>query len=141
MRFISALLVLVALLSAPAQAQAPQQFYVFADTAGVSQVAGNPGMYITWVFAKASPNAYPSSGVLVMWDCLHSPQLVKRIAQVVYHMTADSTGVTGDIEEVLRDWQPVTDERLAAMVCRVGSQHDGTYNQPWFAPGKPRSDS
>lgn len=140
MRFLAVIAALV-LLATPMRAQAPQQLYVFADTAGIAPIAGNPGMYVTWVFAKASPTSLPSSGVLVAWDCFHKPQLVKRLAQVVYHLTADSAGVTGSIEEVDRDWQPVSDDRLAEMVCRIGAQHDGSYNQPWLAPGKPRTDS
>ena len=126
---------------ARAQEPAQRQFLVFVDTAGVAPVANEPGMYITWVFAKSTPTSYPSSGILVMWDCLHSPRIVKRIAQVVYHMTPDSTGVTGNIEEVNRPWQEVTDERMADLVCRIGSDHDGTNHHPYFAPGKPRADA
>lgn len=126
---------------AKAQTPAPQTFYVFVDTAGVSPVQGNPGIYITWVFAKATPKAYPSSGILVMWDCGAETRMVKRIAQVVYHMNADSTGVTGNIEEVNRPWQEVTDTRMADLVCRLGPEHDGTAVHPWFAPGKPRADA
>lgn len=113
-----------------AKAQAPaaaQKFYVFVDTTGIAPL-GPPNIYITWVFAKATPTAYPSSGILVAWDC--DKGLVKRLAQVVYHMTTDSTGVTGNIEEVYREWQEVTDERAADLVCRIGPTHGvGTTTQ------------
>ena len=139
---IIAVIALILLTIRPVHAQQQQQqFYVFADTAGIAPITGHPGMYATWVFAKASPEALPSSGILVAWDCLHSPRMVKRLAQVVYQMTTDSTGVIGSIEEVDREWQEVSDQRLSDLVCRIGAQHEGTYKQPWLAPGKPRSDS
>jgi hypothetical protein len=126
-------------------AQAPtftpqnQQFFIFADTAGVTPMPGLPNVYVTWVYARATPTSWPSSGVLVAWDC--QAHKVKRLAQVKYQMRSDSTGVFGNIEEVIRDWQDVSDERLAMMVCHVGPEHDGTATHPEFAPGKPRSDS
>lgn len=126
---------------ARAQEPAPQQFLVYVDTAGVAPIEGNPGMYITWVFAKATPTAYPSSAVLVVWDCAHNPRLVKRIAQVVYQMRPDSLGVVGVPEEVERPWQPVTDERMADLICRLGGEHDGTAKHPWLGPDKPRTDA
>jgi hypothetical protein len=121
---------------ARAQEPAKQQptFLVYVDTAGVAPV-GAPGIYITWVFAKASPNAYPSSGVLVAWDCLNKPRLVKRLASVVYHMTADSAGVTGNIQEVERPWQAVTDEHMADLVCEIGPTHKPSV----VVPSKPKS--
>ena len=112
---------------------------VFVDSAGISRV--EPGIYITWVYAKATATSLPSSGVLVMWNCDTMPRQVKRIAQVVFSLTPDSTNVVGMIEEVDRPWQDVTNERMADMVCRVGPEHDGTATHPWYAPGKPRSDS
>jgi len=78
-------LMLWASFAALARAQDPatkQSFLVYVDTAGIAPV-GPPGIYITWVFAKESPNALPSSGVLVAWDCLTRPRMVKRLAQVV----------------------------------------------------------
>jgi hypothetical protein len=119
--------------------QEPQQFYIFADSAGISPMPGMVNTYVTWVYARATPTSYPSSGVLVAWDC--TAKKVKRLAQVKYQMRADSTGVFGDIVEVDRDWQDVSDERLAMMVCRVGPEHDGTATHPDLAPGKPRIDS
>lgn len=146
MLIVAALLILLAFISAPAQAQTPQpqqQFYIFADTAGIASVEGAPDVYMTWVFAKASPTSLPSSGVLVAWDC--AQHLVKRLAQVKYELTSDSTGVSGNIEEVDRPWQGVSDERLESLVCTIGPTHIHTdtppvvpQDQPWLAPGKPR---
>jgi hypothetical protein len=124
-----------------ARAQTPaekQTFLVYVDTAGVSSVG--VGLYVTWVFAKASPNAYPSAGVLVAWDCLRRPRMVKRLAQVVYRMTPDSAGVTGNIEEVDRPWQAVTDERMANLVCEIGPTHAPAVTVP-EKPKSPYSDA
>lgn len=109
-----------------ARAQEPvtekQQFLVYVDTAGIVPVPNAPNVYITWVFAKATPLAYPSSGILVAWDC-SAPRMVKRLAQVIYSMNADSTGVVGSPEEVDRPWQTVTDEFMADLVCGIGPTH------------------
>jgi hypothetical protein len=114
---------------ATAQEPAPKQtWYVFVDTAGVAAVA--PGIYMTWVFAKATPRAYPSSGILVAWDCDSKPRMVKRLAQVVYKMNNDSTGVFGTPTEVDRPWQPVTDERMANLVCEIGPTHGPATVEP-----------
>lgn len=119
---------------ARAQEPAPKQtWYVFVDTAGVARV-GPPGIYITWVFAKATPRAYPSSGILVAWDC-NEPRMVKRLAQVVYKMNKDSTGVVGMPQEVDRPWQPITDERMANLVCEIGA----TRPESTVGPTKPQS--
>ena len=115
---------LIGIARAQEPAKAQPQFLVFVDTAGVAPVEGaGPGIYITWVFAKATPTSYPSSGVLVAWDCLHRPRMVKRLAQVVYAMRPDSAGVVGVPQEVDRPWQPATDERMANLVCEIGPTH------------------
>lgn len=120
---------------AAAQEPAPKQtWYVFVDTAGVVPVPGAPDVYVTWVFAKATPTSYPSSGILVAWDC-KAPRMVKRLAQVVYQMNRDSTGVVGTPVEVDRPWQLVTDERMANLVCEIGA----TRPAPTSGPTKPQS--
>jgi hypothetical protein len=125
---------------ASAQEPAPKQtWYVFVDTAGVARV-GPPGIYITWVFAKATPKAYPSSGILVAWDCNARPRMVKRLAQVVYKMNKDSTGVFGSPIEVDRPWQPVTDERMANLVCEIGATRGPAMVEP-TKPQSPYSDA
>lgn len=129
---VAALLLLVTGLSA----QQPTKFLIFADTAGISPT-GFPGTYMTWVFAKATPKAWPSSAVLVVWDC--TKHQVKRVAQVKYEMKPDSSGVTGLIEEIDRPWQPVTDERLATLVCAIGPQHAAAAKDTTPAVVKPRS--
>jgi hypothetical protein len=136
---LTAMLLVVTMGNAQEPAQQQPQFLVYADTAGISPVEGQPNVYVTWVFAKATPTSYPSSGVLVAWDC--KVGMVKRLAQVVYQMHPDSLGVFGVPEEVDMPWVPITDPRLAQLVCRIGPEHAGTATHPWFAPGKPRADA
>lgn len=111
-----------------ASAQQPDprpKLYVFADTAGISGVGDS--VYLTWVFAKATPNGLPSSGILVGFDCKN--HLVQRYAHVVYHLTPDSTGVTGSIVEDVSGWVPVSVPKLFDMVCEIGPKH-GTSSGP-----------
>jgi hypothetical protein len=96
-----------------------QKFLIAVDTIGVTAVA--PDVYTTWIYALTSPTSYPSSGILVAFDC--AGQRVKRLAHVVYHAKADgSPGVEGPIEEDLgAEWQEISIPRLFTLVCRIGS--------------------
>lgn len=96
------------------------QLGIFADTAGVAAIG--TGVYVTWVFAKATPEGLPSSGVLVAFDC--GKRLVKRLAQVKYRLRADSAGVEGDVQEVQREWQEPVVPRLFDLICMTGAAHD-----------------
>jgi hypothetical protein len=145
---------LLTLTSVAANAQdsthTPQQsqFIVFADTAGIAPMPGVDSTYVTWVFALSTPTSYPSSGILVAWDC--EQHKVKRLSHVVYQMKADSTGVEGPVVEDNGPWVEPVDPRLYALVCSIGPTHvlheedDATppahNDSPWFAPGKPRSE-
>jgi hypothetical protein len=130
-------------LASPAEAQGPAvatpapaahpAFFVFADTAGISTFVtledsagakvptAHPGIYITWVQARATATSLPSSAVLVAWDCARHQ--VKRLAQIVYQLRPDSLGVQGSPSEVDRDWQAPTNPGLFDLVCRVGPTH------------------
>lgn len=90
---------------------------IFADTAGIARVQKD--IYVTWVVARATPTALPSSGVLVAFDC--KAHRVMRLAHVVYHMTADSSGVSGEIKEDFGQWDEVSIPKLFDLVCSVGS--------------------
>lgn len=133
--------------TANAQAPAPQkqQFLVFADTAGIGAIPGVPDVYSTWVYALSSPTSWPSSAVLVAWDCKAGK--VKRLAHVVYRMKADSTGVEGPIVEDNGPWVEPVDPRLFKLVCTIGPTHTAPDATPqpaprgWYAPGRPRSDA
>jgi hypothetical protein len=95
------------LLVSPLGAQEPEQpkLGIYVDTAGVSAVA--PDVYVTWVFAKASPTSWPSSGVLVAFDC--ESHQVMRVAHVVFKARTDGEpGVTGDIVEDQGGWVSVS---------------------------------
>lgn len=124
-------LLLLAIAVTPAMAQAPAatknpKLSIFVDTAGVSRVMSD--IYVTWVFAKASPNALPSSGVLVAFDCKNS--VVKRLAHVVYHLNSDSTGVTGTIVEDNQTWVAVSIPALYELVCAIGPTHADAMSTP-----------
>jgi hypothetical protein len=95
---------------------------VYADTAGISAVPGKPGVYTTWVFAKESPTSFPSSGLIVEWDCANGK--VRRVAQIKYELAADSTVITGQLQEVNGPWVEPVDPRLYALVCTLGPQHE-----------------
>lgn len=110
-------------MAAPLHAQAPAQnppLLIFADTAGVARVVEN--VYVTWIFAKASPTSLPSSGVLVAFDC--EKHLVKRLAHVVYHLSADSSGVEGAIVEDNGPWVEPVIPRLFDLVCEIGATRE-----------------
>lgn len=110
----------LSLLARPVHAQSPQRpFYIFADTAGVSAIGDS--VYITWVFAKATPTSLPSSGVLVGFDC--KAGLVQRYAHVVYEMASDSSGVTGPIVVDTTGWVPMSNPELFKLVCSIGPTH------------------
>jgi hypothetical protein len=133
----TALVILLFLLStcAPASAQetSERQWYIAVDTAGISRVA--PDTYVTWVFAKATPTSFPSSGIIVAWDC--KARKVKRLAQVKYHLSPDSTTVTGDIEEVNQPWVPVSDERMYQLVCSIGATRPDSVIEPVIPKSSP----
>jgi hypothetical protein len=129
------LLILLMSTCTPAFAQATneRQWYIAVDTAGISRVA--PHTYVTWVFAKATPTAFPSSGIIVAWDC--KARKVKRLAQVKYHLSSDSTTVTGDIEEVNQPWVPVSDERMYTLVCAIGATRPNSVIEPVIPKSSP----
>lgn len=121
------------------------------DSAGVPIVVRHADQYITHVSAAASPTAFPSSVIVVVWDCAN--RKVKRLSQTKYVLNADST-IVGQSEAVDRPWQDVVDERLYNLVCSIGPVHAVLWEetpeaklytppqpQPWLAPGKPRSDT
>jgi hypothetical protein len=109
-------------LAAIATAQAPteQKFLVAVDTAGIA--ATGPNTYATWVYALSTPTSFPSSGILVEWDC--TKKQVRRIAQVKYRLNADSSGVEGPVQMVNGPWMPISNSRMFALVCSVGPQHE-----------------
>lgn len=102
----------------------PLQIYV--DTAGVSRMA--PDTYITWVFAKAGPNTWPSSGLIVGFDCKN--RKVRRLAHVVYQLRPDGLGVTGDIVEDDLPWVDVKYPEMLRIVCEVGKNHNDALQEP-----------
>jgi hypothetical protein len=138
MRVLTAVLMLATLFGYRAvgqQVASPvPQLQIFVDTAGVSTFAAmeedsaghkvvteHPGVYMTWVFAKATATSLPSSGVLVAFDC--RGRKVKRLAHVVYRLSADRQNVEGAIEVDDREWQEPTIPRMMDMVCRIGPTH------------------
>jgi hypothetical protein len=125
------LLGLLAGLAVGGAAQAPEQpkFGIYVDTAGVSAVA--PDIYVTWIFAKASPKAFPSSGILVAFDCEN--HLVQRLAHVVYRLTPDGRSVTGEVVEDQGGWVSVSIPELFNLVCAIGA----TRPAPSFRGGEP----
>lgn len=108
-------------LAAPLTAQAPR-FLVYADTAGASAVGDS--VYLTWIFAKATPTGLPSSGILVGFDCRHDQ--VQRVAHVVYHLAPDSVSAEGATVADSADWVPVSNRPLFDLICRVGPGHGTT---------------
>lgn len=98
---------------------------IFADTAGVARVQDD--VYVTWIFARATPTSLPSSGVLVAFDC--RGQLVKRLAHVVYQLKPDSSGVAGSIVEDEGGWVPPTIPHLFKMICEVGGRREGSVTE------------
>jgi hypothetical protein len=108
------------LVLAHGQAKAVQpptpKLMIFVDTAGVSRAGDD--VYVTWVFAKAGPNTPPSSGILVAFDC--GRHMVRRLAHVVYHLTPDSTAVTGNVAPDDGPWVTVSIPKLFDMVCEIG---------------------
>lgn len=113
---LGALLVLAVQLHAQS---AQPRLLIYADTAAAH--ADGPGTYTTWVYAKAGPNTFPSSGVEVAFDCVH--RQVRRLSKVVYGWNADSTGVDGPILPDTTDWMPPHYPKLLEMVCLAGQDH------------------
>lgn len=113
---------------------------IFVDTAGVSRVGDD--VYVTWVFAKATPTALPSSGILVTFDC--GRHMVRRLAHVVYHLAPDdSTKVAGAIEDDNGPWSTVSIPALFDLVCDVGRAHGegDAFTAPPRPPDPPASGS
>jgi hypothetical protein len=120
-------------IEAQEKAQTNPQLQVFVDTAGIVAISppelpATHTSYLTWVFAKAGPGAYPSSGILVAFDC--TGHKVRRISHVVYKMNDTNTGVTGDIVDDDSGWVEMTDPRLMTIVCSIGKAHSAQ-RQPW----------
>jgi hypothetical protein len=99
---------------------------IFADTAGI--VGAGQDVYATWIFSRVSPTSFPSSGILVAFDCW--THRVRRLAQVVYHWNSDSTGVVGQIEEHDGQWVAPTIPKLFDMVCEIGPTHAPSMVEP-----------
>jgi hypothetical protein len=116
----------------PTSRDTTRQWLVVVDTAGIAPIA--PNVYATWVYALSSPTSFPSSGILVAWNC--EAKLVRRFAQVKYEWNADSTGVQGPIVEVNRPWQAVSDMRMYNLVCSIGPTHvyDDKDDRPRVVP-------
>jgi len=97
------------------------KFTIYVDTAGVAPLP-TVGQYITWIYAKTSDDAPPSSGVLVAFDC--KAHEVMRVAHVVFHLAKDGKSVEGEIvEEAAPEWVPVTNPAVFDKVCEVGAEH------------------
>jgi hypothetical protein len=128
-RAIVTLAFLLGLLVSPAfgQTQATGKFHIAVDTAGVMPM-GPAGVYVTWIYALATPTSWPSSGILVAFDCQN--RKVKRLASVVYSMKADSTGVEGPIYEYEGEWVDVSIPRLFDLVCAIGPTHGPSVVEP-----------
>lgn len=139
-KFVIFLAAFVGLSFSPLQAQAPQpKLQIFVDTAGVA-AAQTPGVYVTWIFAKAGPQTFPSSGILVAFDC--NKQMVKRLAHVVYKINADSSTVSGPVIEDDQSWVAPTIPTLFNLVCSTGAAHarKNTMAEPTQPPAvKPQS--
>ncbi|MCC2626590.1 MAG: hypothetical protein K0S14_240 [Thermomicrobiales bacterium] len=133
MRSLFILAFLLGLLAGPLVAQ-DQKFHVAVDTAGVSPVGDN--IYTTWVYALATPTSFPSSGILVAFDCAN--RKVKRLAHVVYQWNADSSGVEGPIVEDNGAWMDVSIPALYDLVCRVGPTHGPSVVESRKPTGDPR---
>lgn len=125
-------------LVALAVAQTQPKLEIAVDTAGISRIGDS--VYTTWVFSRANAHSYPSSGIIVEFDCKTSK--VRRTAQVKYELKADSTGVWGPLVEVNGPWVPVTIPRLFNLVCTIGPTHNDHTNDPEpFYPDGPPTDS
>jgi hypothetical protein len=105
-----------------------RQWFISLDTLGISPVPGTEGqgIYTTWVFAQETPTSFPSSAILVAWDCPN--KLVRRFEQIKYEM--DSTGVIrGATRDVNMPWVAVVDPRMFSLVCTVGPQHEAAMRE------------
>jgi hypothetical protein len=92
-------------------------------------------VYVTWVFARESPNHHPVSGLIVGFDCRKG--LVARIAQTKYTLMPDGT-FFGPIEEMpMLKWVPVSNPRMFALVCAIGPTH-GTVKDHFRQPEVPK---
>lgn len=127
----------VILFAATAQAQeAPkdQKFMIVLDTAGVA--ATGPDIYTTWVYAVTSPTSYPSSAILVAFDCTH--QKVMRLAHVVYRWNATKTGIEGPvIEETNPAWVDISIPKMFEKVCSIG-RTKASFNEAPTKPAQPK---
>jgi hypothetical protein len=120
---------------ASAQDSTRTKFLVAVDTAGIVAVPGTDSVYTTWVFALATPTSFPSSGILVEFDCARNK--VRRMVQVKYELNSDGKGVRGDLVEVNGPWVPVTNPRLFNLVCTIGPIH--TREEAWKSDSTPPS--
>lgn len=136
MRAIYILAFLMGVLARPALSQAPAHtdpsLQIAVDTAGIA-LAG-PDVYITWVYAVAGPKSWPSSGILVAFDCRE--RKVKRLAHVMYKMKSDSSGVEGPIIEDNLPWVDVTIPALYDLVCKIGPTHGPSVVEPTKPMGR-----
>lgn len=136
-----ALLLLSFIWAASLRAQAPAAspknppLLVFVDTAGVAPIADD--VFVVWTFAKATPSSWPSSGVLVAFDC--GRKMVRRLAHVVYRLRPDSLGVEGDILEDQLPWQTISIPKMFDLVCAVGRQHVAEGMHPVEEPHYPEA--
>jgi hypothetical protein len=130
-RLAATVVLLLGLFAQSLTAQAPaskQKFHIAIDTAGVMETGEN--IYTTWVFALATPTSWPSSGILVAFDCKN--RLVKRLAHVVYSMKADGDGVEGPIVEDQGEWQQIAIPEMFELVCRIGPTHGPSVVEPTY---------
>jgi hypothetical protein len=105
----------------------PPTFLTFVDTTNIAVVA--PETYVTWIFALHTPTSYPSSGIMVAFDC--RARKVRRLYHIVYELRGDSLGVTGPIVEDALPWVPVSVPATYNLVCEVGS------HRPYEPPPQP----
>jgi hypothetical protein len=117
-----------------ATAQAPvadQKFHIAVDTAGITEAA--PDVYMTWVYSLSSPTSFPSSAILVAFDC--RDRKVARMAEVKYGWNADSSGVVGKVvEKPMLQWVDVSIPRLFDLVCAIGPTHPSGVSEPTPPP-------
>lgn len=124
----------------PGMAQAPgttdhPTFLTFVDTAGVAPIG--PDIYVTWIFAMTSPTSFPSSGILVAFDC--QARKVARLKHVVYRWNADSTGVEGPIVDDPGTWVDVKVPETFDLVCRLGREHAAAQANDEKPQGDPKA--
>ena len=130
---------LLALFAPRAVAQG-QKFLIRVDTAGVMPYPGQNHAYVTWVYALSSPTSFPSSAILVAFDC--AGKKVMRLAHIKYQWNATKTGVEGPVvTEEHPEWVDISIPEMFAVVCRVGPTHGKSVIEPTLPDANPQPPS